>query len=432
MLIGKIIRKTSKNSSLPPAMDPNRSKKSKAEMKRKPGGQLGHEGRTLEPVDNPDEIKILPVNRDTLGPGTWVNDGYESRQLFDMRIKCHVTEYRAERVVNEKGEYKTADFPEGLVQAAQYGKAVKAHAVYMSVEQSVPCERVADHFESQINIPVSAGSICNFKKEAYNLLEYFEIWVISALINAKALHCDETGINIASRREWVHSVSTDRLTYYLPHETRGKEAMDRIGVIAKTEAILIHDHWPAYYSYKNKTHGLCNAHHIRELTAAREEGQKWAEPMIGFLYDLNEKVEEAGGRLDENGQRAARKGYREILTEGEKECPLPPPAPAGKRGRVAKSKARNLLERLRDFEDDVLRFMTDKAVSFTNNQAERDLRMIKVQQKISGCFRSWDGAYQYCRIKGYLSTCKKHGISSSDALRPLPKTTTTHDFRIVI
>jgi transposase len=155
------------------------------------------------------------------------------------------------------------------------------------------------------------------------------------------------------------------------------------------------------------------------LTAAQEEGQKWAEPMIGFLYDLNEKVEEAGGRLDERGQSAARKRYRKILFEGEKECPPPPAKPAGKRGRVAKTKARNLLERLRDFEDDVLRFMTDEGVSFTNNQAERDLRMIKVQQKVSGCFRSWEGAYYYCRIKGYLSMCKKHGISSSDALKLL-------------
>lgn len=419
ILMTRFIRKNSKNSNIPPAMDPNRKKKSNAEKKRNPGGQPGHEGKTLQPVGNPNEVRKLTIDRKKLPPGKWKKAGYERRQLFDMKVKLYVTEYQAERLVNEKGECITAPFPEGLVQAAQYGSSVKAHGVYMSVEQAVSVERISEHFENQIQVPVSAGSICNFKKEAYTRLEYFEIWLISQLINAKVLHFDETGINIASEREWVHGISTDRLTYYFPHEKRGSQAMDRMGVIGETEAILVHDHWPAYYRYKNKVHALCNAHHIRELTAVKEEGGKWAEPMIEFLYGLNDKVEESGGKLKGKEQQAARNEYRKILAEAEIECPRPPPNPPGKRGRVAKSRSRNLIERLMDYEDDTLRFMTDKDVPFTNNQAERDLRMIKVQQKVSGCFRSWDGAYYFCRIKSYLSTCKKHAISPSDALNML-------------
>ncbi|GHV87384.1 transposase [Spirochaetia bacterium] len=400
-------------------MDPNREKTSRAKNKRKPGGQPGHAGNTLQPVDNPDEIKELKIDRKTLPAGKWKGAGYERRQVFNLVIKRHVTEYRAERLENERGEYITAEFPEGLVQAAQYGNGVKAHGVYMSVEQLVPCERVSEHFDSQMNLPVSAGSICNFKKEAYEKLETFEEWVKSQLTASGVLHCDETGININSSREWVHSVSNGLYTYYYPHTKRGKEAMDEMGVLPRTEAVLVHDHWKAYYRYEGKTHGLCNAHHIRELTGAEEEGQQWARPMTDFLVDLNREVEDAGGELPETEQEEMRKRYRKIIKEAEKECPPPPPNPPGKRGRVAKSKARNLIERLRDYEHDVLRFMTDKEIPFTNNQAERDLRMIKVHQKISGCFRSWDGAYYFCRIKSYLSTCEKHDISSADALKIL-------------
>jgi transposase len=280
MLLPRFIRKNSKNSNLPPAMDPNRAKPSKAKNKRKPGGQPGHEGHTLQPVDNPDEIKNLTIDRQALPLGKWKDAGYERRQVFDLVIRRHVTEYRAERLVNEGGEYITAEFPEGLVQTAQYGNGVKAHGVYMSVQQMVPCERVSEQFDSQMGLPVSAGSICNFKKEAYERLEGFEGWIKTKLIGAEVLHCDETGININSSREWVHSLSTGLYTYYYPHTRRGKEAMDAMGVIPRSGAVLIHDHWAAYYSYEGKRHGLCNAHHIRELTAAKEAGGEWAQEMI--------------------------------------------------------------------------------------------------------------------------------------------------------
>lgn len=416
LLAEKRLTKNSKNSNIPPSADPNRGKSIKAQGERKPGGQPGHTGKRLEPVEKPDEIRIIKIERKSLSPGKWETRGYEKRQLFELQIRRRVIEYQAEIVVNEKGEQKVAPFPEGLTQAAQYGNGVKAHGVYMAVQQLIPCERASEHFDSQLHLPVSTGSICNFKQEASELLEGFEHWLTVQLQAEKVLNLDETGINIASKRVWLHSASSDLYTRYYPHEKRGKEAMDEMGILPVTDTIMIHDHWKAYYSYENKAHGLCNSHHIRELTAAREEGQHWAQPMIDFLVELNGKVDAEGGQLDIAGQQTAREKYRQIVKLAEAECPPPPPNPPGKRGRIAKSKTRNLIERLREYEEDTLRFMTDPDVPFTNNLAERDLRMTKVQQKISGCFRSWEGARAFCRIRSYLSTSAKHTVSAADAL----------------
>jgi transposase len=400
-------------------MDPNREKTSKAKGGQKPGGQPGHSGTTLLPVEKPDQVEKILINRRKLPPGKWKEAGYEKRQIIELVIKRVVIEYQAEILSNERGDQITAEFPEGVTQKVQYGASVKSHAVYMSVKQMIPCERVSDHFSSQMKIPLSTGSICNFKEQAYKSLEWFDQWVNQQLIHERVLHLDETGINIGGKRVWLHNASSGRYTRLYPHEKRGKEAMDEMGILKETGAVLIHDHWKPYYSYANKVHGLCNAHHIRELTLAKEEGQSWAQPMIDFLVALNTQVEKDGGVLSREDQEKARKAYRKLLKQGEKECPAAPEKPPGKRGRTAQTKSRNLLERLRDYEDDVLRFMTDQDVPFTNNQAERDLRMTKVQQKISGCFRSSEGAKIFCRIRSYLSTGEKNGVSSAEALNLL-------------
>jgi transposase len=193
--------------------------------------------------------------------------------------------------------------------------------------------------------------------------------------------------------------------------------MDDIGIIGKSKGIMRHDGWPSYYSYEGKVHALCNSHHLRELSGAEEEGWKWAGAMITLLLSTNEEVDESGGKLSEEGQEKVKKKYRRILQGEEEECPLLPAGKERKRGRIPKTK--NLLERLKKYEDDVLRFMTDKDVPFTNNQAERDIRMAKLQQKISGCFRSWEGTYLFSRIRGYLSTNEKHNVTSAEALNLL-------------
>jgi transposase len=282
-----------------------------------------------------------------------------------------------------------------------------------------------------MQIPISAGTIHNFNQDAFERLEFFENWVKDQLASSDLIHCDETGINISGKPNWLHVTSNDRWSHYYPHAKRGCDALNEIGILALYKGIICHDHWKPYYKYGGY-HSLCNAHHLRELERALEQdGQQWASKKSDLLKEMNEATQSAGGRLEATESGLYRKRYRDLLREAEKECPAPDETKRKRRrGKVARSKSRNLLERLRDFENDVLRFMDDKIVPFSNNQAENDLRMPKVHQKISGCFRSINGAKIFCRIRSYLTTCRKQGVSSSKALRllfegKLPKFVTT-------
>jgi transposase len=410
----------SKNSSKPPSTDPFRAKKPHSASGRKPGGQPGHTGTTLRPVSDPDIIKEIVIDRSLLPPGRYRSSGHEARQVIDLDITTLVTEWRAEVVVDEQGRRHVAPFPEGVTRPVQYGIGVKVNAVYMSQFQMVPYNRIEDHFLEQMGIPVSSGSIVNFNRDAFDRLAFFEQWVQKALQQEELLHVDETGINIGGKRCWLHNVSSLGLSHFAPHAKRGGEAIESIGILPGFHGILCHDHWKPYFHY-GRVHALCNAHHLRELERAWEQdGQQWAQQLSLLLKEANEMVHGAGGCLDSATAEQYRVRYRELLQQAELECPAPEPAPKnGKRGRTAKSKSRNLLERLQSFENDVLRFLDDPLVPFTNNQAENDLRMIKVQQKVSGCFRSMEGAETFCRIRSYITTCRKQGITASEALRLL-------------
>ena len=205
------------------------------------------------------------------------------------------------------------------------------------------------------------------------------------------------------------------------HEKRGQDGINALGVLPSFTGIACHDHWKAYFSYEDCVHVLCNPHHDRELRGVIEnEGHVWAQDMKGLLEQTNIAVNESGGQLSVHAQAACRKEYRKIIARAQKECPLNEPVP-NKRGKTKQSKARNLLDRLRDFEDETLRFITNPIIPFSNNQAERDIRMTKVQQKISGCFRSFRAAKVFSRIRSYLSSCIKHGLSATDALTALIK-----------
>lgn len=410
----------SSNSSKPPSADPNRKRKPKRQSDRKPGGQQGRQGTTLQPVVDPDEIKILQIDKKSLPDGQYREAGYESRQVIDLEITRVVTEWRAQILEDSQGKRYVAPFPEGVTRPVQYGIGVKVNSVYMSQYQLIPYNRIEDHFLDQMQIPVSNGTIYNFNQEAYERLDYFDQWVRRQLAASPLLHVDETGINIGGKGNWLHNTSNAEYSFFYPHVQRGCEALDEIGILSGFQGILCHDHWKSYYQY-GALHSLCNAHHLRELERAWEQDkQQWAEKMIILLKEINKATHEAGGRLDIMASEHYRKRYRKLLQEAEKECPAPDETKRkGRRGRVPRSKARNLLERLRDFEDDVLRFMDEKDVPFSNNQAENDLRMTKVQQKISGCFRSFDGAKIFCRVRSYLSTCRKQGLTPSESLRLL-------------
>lgn len=240
------------------------------------------------------------------------------------------------------------------------------------------------------------------------------------MINSAVVHADETGINVGGERIWLHNASNDKWIYFYPHTIRGKEAMDEIGILPHFAGVLCHDHWKPYLKYQDCEHALCNAHHLRELERANEQDdQRWAKSMKNLLIEMNEATKEAGGALAEKKAKPFLKRYRSTLTRADKECPRNTQRADGKRGKIAQSKSRNLLERLLKYEYEVLRFLTNPEVPFTNNQGENDIRMTKVQQKISGCFRSIHGAKIFCRIRGFLVTCRKHGVSPAKALADL-------------
>jgi transposase len=419
-LLANRLNLNSTNSSKPPSTDPNRKKKTKSKTGKKPGGQKGHVGTTLKKIDDPDKIKDIKIDRRKLPAGQYRQVGFESRQVFDIDISRVVTEYRAQVLEDANGKQFIASFPEGVKKAVQYGTGLKAHSVYMSQFQLIPYNRIQDYFADQLHIPVSEGSIFNFNMEAFRLLADFEDHVKDKLAASDLAHADETGINIGGKRHWLHCVSNNDWTIYHPHGKRGLDAMNDMGILPEFKGTLCHDHWKPYYKI-DCTHALCNAHHLRELTRAFEQDdQKWAQDLGNLLVTINNKVIDAGGALDPVNARKYRLKYREIIKNGEIECPEPVrPKKKGKRGRIKKSKSRNLLERLRDFENDTLRFMENTLVPFSNNLGENDIRMTKVQQKISGCFRSMDGAKIFCLVRSYLSTCRKQGVKSSHALELL-------------
>lgn len=421
LLVGRLNR-NSRNSSKPPSSDPNRKKESKAKGERKAGGQKGRDGVTLKKVDNPDEVEVIKVDRRKYPRSKYKVVGYEARQVFDIKISRVVTEYRAEVVEDAKGNRIVASFPEGVTKAVQYGPDLKAHAVYMSQYQLIPYKRIQEYFEGQIGIPLSEGSIYNFNREAYESLESFDVRAREELAKSEVMHVDETSINKNGDRYWLHSASNSLWTYFFPHERRGTEAINSIGILPEFRGILCHDHLKSYYTYSNCTHALCNAHHLRELEGVWEDDnkQEWAKEMKALLKEINRATSDAGGILGTDESEKYRQRYRTILQNAEAESPPPDETNRkGKRGRVRRTKARNLLERLRKYEGDVLRFMDNKNVPFTNNLAENDIRMTKVQQKISGCFRSLEGAKIFCRIRSYLSTCRKQGVNLSRALQML-------------
>jgi len=417
----------SQNSSLPPSSNyPKRirgkdKKKRRTKSSKNIGGQEGHEGTTLEQYEDVDEIIPLSIDRRTLPTNESFKNGEdEVRQVIDVDLQFVVREYRAEVLVGSDGHRYVADFPKHISKAVQYGPSVKAFSVYMSQYQLVPYNRVQEVFKDQFGIEISQGTLSNFNKEAFNKLESFEVEILKDLAASKVLNADETGIKIDGELAWMHVLGDNKTTFYFAHEKRGKEAVEAMGIIPKYKGILCHDHWKPYLGYAC-LHALCNAHHLRELQWVIDfKEHKWAKSMKRFLTKLNELVDENGGVLSLELQENRLKRYHEILKLGQLECPIYLPTKGTKkRGKVKQTKERNLLDRLNNYSDEVLLFMKNKDVPFTNNQAERDIRMVKVHQKISGQFKSMNGAKYFCRIRGYLMTLRKRGHAPLDKLQAL-------------
>lgn len=415
----------SNNSSLPPSSNNPRKTRGKDKKQRKKksanniGGQDGHVGATREQFAEVDEVVPLSIDRRTLPSNlTYTLSEPETRQVIDVNLDFTVTEYQAEVLIGSDGHRYVADFPKHITKAIQYGSSVKSLAVYMSQYQLIPYNRVQEVFKDQFGLDISQGSLSNFNREAYEKLEGFEREAMKSLESSKILNADETGIKIDGELAWLHVLSDSKTTVYLAHEKRGKEAIDAFGVIPNYKGILCHDHWKPYLGY-DCTHALCNAHHLRELQWVIDfKDQKWAKTMKRFLSKLQDEVDEYGGKLSEDIIKKKVRRYREIIKTAQLECPIYVRSVGSKKtGKIKQSKERNLLDRLEKFENQVLLFMKDKDVPFTNNQAERDIRMVKVHQKISGQFKSMNGARYFCRIRGYLMTLRKRGHAPLDKLQ---------------
>lgn len=422
------LAKNSSNSSKPPSSDgynkPN-PKSRREKGKRSRGGQKGHAGATLKRVKTPDHIVDHMASNcgqcgNTLQRAKEID--CEIRQVFDIpSLKINVTEHRSHKKCCDRCGYITAGkFPVEAYQTVQYGVQIKSLMVYMSQYQLLPYARLKEFFIDLFGQSISEGTLANANQEMHNKLEKTEKRIKGLLINSKVLHADETSLRVDKKRFWLHVASTTNLTHYDIHTKRGSEAVEAIGILPKFEGTLIHDHLKSYFKY-GKSHSLCNAHHLRELTFIQERYKcKWAKEMETFLLTIKKQVEthyqETSRSLSEKKLKQIYNKYKKIVSQGRIECPRAEKPTQAKKGRLKESDARNLLNRLREFGGATLAFAFNPRVPFDNNQAERDIRMTKVRQKISGCFRSETGAKIFCRVRGYVSTMKKNGVGILAAL----------------
>jgi len=420
--------KDSRNSSKPPSSDPpfKKTQSLRKSSGRKPGGQKGHKGMTLERVDNPDAVVVHPLPEmcecGLKLDASQAREGDERRQVFDLPpIRAQVTEHRVLELPCLCGKIHRGEFPADVSNVVQYGAAIKAAGVYLTQQQLLPVERASDVLTDLCGIPVSAATLQDGKAQVAKALESAVAQIAEAITQAPTAHFDETGLRVNKDLSWMHVASTEKLTWYGVHEKRGQVAMNAFGILPRFKGIAIHDGLKSYRHY-DCTHGLCNSHHLRELEYLVQTlpQQTWPQQMIALLCSA--KIETGQARdlnldaLSEDRIKHYRAEYELLLTQGEAENPKVMQAP-GKRGRVKQSTATNLLGRLRDYADDVLRFTTDFRAPFDNNQGERDIRMQKLKQKISGCFRTTAGAQDFCTVRTYLSTLRKQGRNIFDALR---------------
>jgi len=349
----------------------------------------------------------------------------EKRQVHDLPPRrLIVTEHQAETKTCSCGHRNKAAFPAGVHAPVQYGPAVRAAAAYLKNYQFLPFDRTCELLADLFGCGISEGSLANILATCSELLEDPTQQIKEQIEQASVAHFDESGSRVLGKLWWLHVAATQNATYYDIHRKRGSEAIDAINILPHFSGRAIHDFWIPYFGY-SCLHGLCNAHHLRELIFVHEQHQQdWAAHMIDCLLNIKDAVDVAKQTVDHLPKKQIRefeKEYQTIIDEGYAQNPLPPlPATAKKkRGRRKKTKPRNLLERLDNHRKEALAFMYDFNVPFDNNLGERDIRMMKVQQKISGTFRTEDGAKEFCRIRSYISTARKNTVGALDALAQL-------------
>ena len=422
------LAKNSRNSSKPPSSDGFKKPKPKSlreKGQRKTGGQEGHKGKTLMMVNDPTEIvchrvetcpecahdlSALPVEK------------LEKRQVFDIPpVQIQVTEHQAEvKTCACCGKVVKAVLPKGVENTVQYGTVLKAQIAYLSTYQLLPTARlvelVADFYGQSLSEDTVFGVLETLAQAVKPSLE----GIRQELLKADLLHADETGLRVKSKTEWLHVLSNSQLTYYAVHPKRGQIALREIGLIPEFTGTVLHDAYASYWVFEQCHHALCNAHILRELRFLHEEhGQNWAEELKHLLLSMKKTVETAQpvGKLAPEVLASFTAAYTKLLAQGWQANPPPEKAHSPKRGRLKQSTAQNLLTRLEKYQAAVLAFIHDFRVPFDNNLAERDLRMMKVKQKISGTFRTSLGAEIFADLRSYISTVRKQGLNVLDAIR---------------
>jgi transposase len=427
-----MLRLNSSNSSKPPSSDGLKKNSipgtQRVKTGKKQGAQIGHQGSRLVPVETPNHIVNLIVKKCKsckLDLSNTKINKMKITQVFDIPpIKLEVTQYQAEcKDCPDCGVKNEALFPKGIYDIpAQYGINMKANALFLMTKHLIPSRRVSEIIEGFTGHAVSIGSIMNWQKKAFIRLDPFERVLEEKIINSEVVHFDETGMQVDKKLNWLHSASTEEFTIFRMHPKRGKKAMSFFNLLPRFEGIAVHDAWSSYFVYKDAKHALCGSHLLRELKFLKEEAKEdWAGKMSELLSKTHGLVEQAKrdikGNLTDLEINSIIKDYQLILNEGFKLHEKDEVREEIKRGRKPQSKGKNLLNRMKIYEEEVLRFMKDFRVPFTNNLAEQDIRMNKVKQKISGCFRNFEASEYYCRIRSYLSTCRKHGKDSLESLK---------------
>jgi len=424
------VAKDSRNSHKPPSSDGLAKPKPKSlrqKSQRPTGGQPGHPGHTLRMTENPDHTVRHAVEH-CKGCGRTLAqqkpDRIERRQVFDLpEPKLEITEHLGEVKTCSCGCVNRAAFPPEATAPVQYGPRVKSVSVYLADYQLLPFNRLAEVMRDLFACEsFSEGTLANFKADCSQRLEPVDAIIRDLAAAAPVTGFDETGARAIGSLHWLHVASTPHVTWYYAHKRRGREAMDAAGILAHYRGCAVHDFWKSYFDY-GCNHALCNSHLLRELIFLWEEqNQEWAKEMIDHLLGIKEAVAMACAAglsaLPLSELDRFLKDYERIVQVGYAQNPVAEPAPGPKRrGRRKQSKARNLLGRFRDYSDGILAFMRDFAIPFDNNQSERDLRMMKLRQKISGTFRSFQSFVNFCRIRSYVSTARKNNVSALDALQ---------------
>ena len=346
--------------------------------------------------------------------------GHERRTKIDIVFEKVVVHVDAEiKRCPHCRMHSRGPFPEAFCGALQYGAGIKAYVLNLLIAQMLSLKRVQQSIQTLIGLLISEATILKYVLQLHQALQPWEKASIERLLAMPAMHVDETSLRVERQNYWIHVCSAGEITLKFLHPKRGREAMQAIGVIPRYGGVMIHDCWASYLAYEHCGHGLCGAHLLRELTFIVEaEGYAWAANMKRLLQQTCARVSRRKRKkLNRREYANLQKRYRNILTRGEKQLPPIPPKQNGKRGRIAKSDAHNLWERLKEYETAVLLFAKESYVAFTNNRAERDLRMSKVKQRVSGCFRNRQYAEAYCRISSYLQTMANHGYNPLVAIQ---------------